>query len=176
MWRVPAISTALLSCLILGCDHPVDEELHLNFVGLAPLEVDTVPDDTDGDGDVEGYIAEEVTVELRLDPHPNINAFQQRQIDITSYSIEYTVLPPTGGTIPGYFNGTAMHLAAGEQGEFPIRAVSFKQKTHVRETFGAGADVNVTANLTLSGTTDDGEAFEEIGAFDIIFANFVEPE
>lgn len=161
---------------LLACA-PIQPDVHIDFVGLSPLEVDTIADDTDGDGMVSDFIAEEVSIALRLVTDPTLDAETiQPSVDFTSYSWSYTQLNSASATaaMPAYENGVTIHLESGDSGEFPIRAVSFVQKDWAASQF-SGAPQNFTATLTLNGHTSDDLAVTLTGYLDLIFADFAEP-
>lgn len=170
----------LFTLVMIGCA-PVEPNVHLDFLGATPLEVDTIANDTNGDGSITDYVAEEISVALRLIADPNANPeMTPPSVDITEYTLNYTLLNASaaGAEMPGYTNGVTIHLESGESGEFLIRAVSFVQKDWAHTQFD-GAPMNVKASLKLVGTYTDPAGTVPLdnleGDFDIIFADFAEP-
>ena len=171
---LPALLPTLLAPLLLtGCS-PYIPNVQITFVSSSPLEVDTIPDDTNGDGTLSGYIAEEVTLLLELIPDEYIDYSLQPSVVIEAYALDYTILNASG-QMPSYANGVTIQLDPGDSGEFPIRGVSFDQKTWAGTQF-SGDPINTTASLSLTAHTTEDADLTLNGDFDIIFANFAEPE
>lgn len=170
-------SLALLPALVLsgltGCV-PYTPNVHISFVSESPLEVDTLPNDTDGDGFVEGYHAEEVVLMMEYVADSYVDYEIQPTVTVSGYSITYAVLNGDG-EMPAYENGVTIHLDPDDIGEFPVRGVSFAQKSWAGSQFG-GDLVNVRTSLTLDATTSDGDPIDLGGDFDIIAGDFVEVE
>lgn len=147
--------------------------LYVTMTEETPIEVDTIEDDTDGDGDVEGYVAEEILVDLAAGVHGSPDTSLMPYILVDNYKIEYE-LTETSGDVPSYDSSFTVQIPAGAVVSAPIRAVSFTQKTWAGVEFG-GSPVNAKAHLTLSGTYQYGQELSAEAWFDVIFANFVEP-
>jgi len=174
------LAIVVLVILINGCSQLREAPLTVNITAIdsTPLEVDILADDTDGDGQVSGYHAEEITVKLKTsslgdDSGNLLNNSSAPGIYLTSYTVDYTLLN-VANTLTSYSGGTSIYLKGNESGEFPLRAVTFDQKDWVRDTYGSSADVNAKATITLSGKDDFENPVSVIGSFDIIFANFAE--
>ncbi|MFC1478616.1 hypothetical protein ACFL57_04080 [Candidatus Margulisiibacteriota bacterium] len=172
---------ALFILLIGGCSQTPESPVVVNITSISdtPLESDILGDDTDGDGVVKGYHAEEITVKLTAESVGNSSttllSSQDAGVTITSYSVNYTLLDGVAGNMPAFSDGsTSIYIKAGESGEYPLRAVTFTQKDWVFTTFGAATAINVKADLTLAGHDDFGNTVTITGSFDIIFANLVE--
>ncbi|MFH1428701.1 MAG: hypothetical protein ABIH39_03050 [Candidatus Margulisiibacteriota bacterium] len=172
----------LFLLFIGGCSQTPESPVVVNITSISdtPLEADILADDTDGDGQIKGYHAEEITVKLTAksvgSSSSSLLSSQATGVTITSYSVNYTLLDGVAGTIPAFPDGsTSIYIKAGESGEYPLRGVSFTQKTWVLATFGAGTAVNVRADLTLYGHDDFGNSVTITGSFDIIFTNLAEP-
>ena len=166
----------LLTLTLLACA-PLQPNVQIDFLGETPLEVDTIANDTDGDGMVSGYVAEEMTVALRIIGNPNVDVETiQPSVDFQSYALSYQLLNAEAAApeMPAYENGVTIHLESGESGEYPIRATSFVQKDWAHSQFD-GAARNYTASLTLNGQSSDGVTVKLDVDFDIIFADFAEP-
>lgn len=164
----------MLLFALIACE-PEAPRMSLSFVGSSPLEADTIANDTNGDGKLTGFVAEEITALITYDGGPATDAGAIMDVDFYEYALTYELLNAEGA-LGGYKNGVTIHLAAGEVGEFPIRATSFDQKFAMGDMFG-GTPVNTRATLVLPYTVngvDDGFFLQ--GDFDIIFADFVEPE
>jgi hypothetical protein len=163
----------LLTLALIACE-PAEPRFVFEFAGGSPLEVDTIADDTNGDGKIEGFIAEEITVSLNYVGDRTTEAGAIADIDFYGYSLTYDLLNAEG-ELGGYANGLTIGMVPGDQGEYPIRAVSFDQKASMADQFGA-QPVNARATVVMSYTVngeDNGQFLT--GDFDIIFANFVEP-
>lgn len=176
MKRAAPVFLGAAMLLLAGCEaRPLEQFIHLTFSGNVPLEVDTVPNDTNGDGKIEGFHAEEIEAQVAVDRDLEAAEPEAPLVRVTEYEVRYTLLDDAG-QIPDYINGAAMFLRGGETGTWPLRAVSFVQKEWAQDRYGS-QDLNATATLFLRGHDDADEAltFEVSADFDIIFADFVEP-
>ncbi|HND31550.1 MAG TPA: hypothetical protein PKY30_08655 [Myxococcota bacterium] len=163
----------LLTLALIACE-PVESRFVFDFIGGSPLEVDTVANDTNGDGVIDGFVAEEITADLRYLGTQATDAGAIADVDFYSYSVTYELLNAEG-ELGGYANGVTIGMIPGDQGQYPIRAVSFDQKFSMADQFN-GQPVNVRATVVMPYRVNDVDNGLFItGDFDIIFADFVEP-
>jgi len=163
----------LLTLALIACE-PTEPRFVFEFTGGSPLEVDTIANDSNGDGKIEGFIAEEISVSLNYLGDQSSEAGAIADVDFYGYSLTYELLNAEG-ELGGYANGLTIGMVPGDQGEYPIRAVSFDQKASMGDQFG-GRPVNARATLVMSYTVNGEDAGQFLtGDIDIIFADFVEP-
>jgi hypothetical protein len=163
----------LLTLALLACESE-ESRFVFDFAGSSPLEVDTIANDTNGDGTIDGFVAEEIMANIRYIGDQTTDAGAIADVYFYSYSVTYELLNAEG-ELGGYTNGVAIGMIPGDEGQYPIRAVSFDQKASIASQFN-GQPVNVRATVVMPYRVNDVDNGLFItGDFDVIFADFAEP-